>query len=104
MGKTVAPGVFRVMAVCWILCSVVDGNGELVIAVEDRAVTRSRFMIIYVQVYREKRGSSCCNVVGFALKERTTELCLTASVPASFFLLTHFLFSFLCVLSVILSL
>lgn len=92
------------MAVCWILCSVVDGSGELVMAVKDRAVNRSRFMISYVQVYRGNKGSSCCNMVGFNLRERTTEPCPTASAPASFLLWKHFLFSFLCVLSVILSL
>lgn len=92
------------MAVCWILCSVVDGSGELVMAVKDRPVNRSRFMISYVQVYCGNKGNSCCHIVGFNLKERTTEPCWTASVPASFLLSKHFLFSFLCVLSGILSL
>lgn len=92
------------MAVCWILCSVVNGNGELVMAVKDRPVNRSRFMISYVQVYCGNKGNSCCNIVGFNLKERPTEPCRTASVPANFLLSKHFLFSFLCVLSGILSL
>lgn len=92
------------MAVCCSLCSVVDGNGELDMAVKDRPVSRSWFRITHVQVYCGNKRSSCCNVLGFNLQERTTELCRTASVPASCLLSKHFLFSFLCVLSVILSL